>query len=131
MNNTIARFLKYFAVGLSTFLLDLLLLYVLTDLFFINYILSAGGAFLVAVSINYTLSRRFVFAQTTRPLSAGYYWFISIAGIGLVAVMSLMFLFVSIFNWHYLISRIFIAGIVGMWNYLMNLFFTFNVAGKH
>ncbi|MDQ5955194.1 MAG: hypothetical protein QG621_197, partial [Patescibacteria group bacterium] len=54
-----------------------------------------------------------------------------IAGVGALMVMSLMFLFVAIFGWPYLISRVLIASVVGVWNYLMNLFFNFNVAGKH
>lgn len=125
------RFLKYIVVGFSTFLFDLLLLYILTDILFVNYVLSAGVAFLIAVSINYYLSRTFVFNRTTREFVGGYYWFIAIAGIGMLAVMGLMFLFVAIFGWYYLVSRVVIAGIVGLWNYVMNLFFNFKVVGKH
>ncbi len=131
MNKTVERFLKYTAVGFSTFLLDLFLLYVLTDVFLINYVLSAGLAFLIAVSFNYFVSRKVVFSQTARPLVEGYYGFIAIAGVGVVVVMGLMFAAVSVLGWHYLTSRVLIAGIVGIWNYLMNLFFNFKVAGKH
>jgi putative flippase GtrA len=131
MDKATVRFLKYFVVGFSTFLFDLLLLYILTDIVLVNYVLSAGVAFLIAVSVNYYFSRIFVFTQTERRFVSGYYWFIGIAGVGVLMVMSLMFLFVAIFGWPYLISRVLIASVVGVWNYLMNLFFNFNVAGKH
>ncbi len=131
MNNSILRFLKYFAVGFSTFLIDLALLYLLTDVFLLNYLLSAGLAFLTAISINYYFSRKIVFKKTEIDFSKGYYGFIIIAGIGLLFVIFLMAVFVEIFNWNYLISRILTAGVVGIWNYLINLFINFKVAGKH
>ena len=126
-----SRFFKYSAVGGSTFLFDLGLLFLLTDIFHFNYILSAGGAFLIAVSINYFISRRLVFLGTKRPLQSGYAFFIVIAGIGALAVMALMALFVGVFHWPTLLSRVAIAGVVGIWNYLTNLYLNFKVAGEH
>jgi putative flippase GtrA len=125
------RFLKYSLVGFSTFAVDLFLLYVLTDFFLLPYLLSTGLAFLIAVSANYYVSRRLVFSQTTRKITHGYYAFIIIAGVGLILVISLMALFVELFDWNYLISRVVIAGVVGIWNYAMNLFVNFKVVGKH
>ena len=131
MKKTSIRFFKYFAVGFSTFLLDLLLLYVLTDFLLVSYVLAAGLAFLTAVTINHYFSRKFVFTQTTREFNKGYVGFMLISLAGALAVMGLMFLFVSVFAWQYLISRVVIAAIVGIWNYLMNLFVNFKVAGIH
>ena len=53
-----------------------------------------------------------------------------IALAGLLAVTGLMVVFVEILHMHYLPSRIIIAGMVGMWNYFMNLYVNFKVAGK-
>lgn len=117
-------------MGVSTFLLDLFLLFLFTDFFGWQYIFSAGVAFIIAVSINYFVSRRFVFRGILRRAGAGYGIFLVIAGAGLVAVTTLMALFVGVFGWHYLISRILIAGIVGFWNYLMNLYVNFKVGGN-
>ncbi len=131
MNNTVLRFLKYFAVGFSTFLIDLFLLYVLTDIFLINYLLSTGLAFITAVSINYYFSRKIVFKKTSVKFSKGYYGFVIISGTGLLFIILLMAVFVELFLWNYLISRILVAGIVGVLSYLANLFINFKVAGKH
>jgi hypothetical protein len=37
---------------------------------------------------------------------------------------------VDLLGLHYLVSRILIAGVVGVWNYLLNLYVNFKVAGK-
>lgn len=130
MSTKITRFLRYSLIGGSTFALDLFLLFVLTDIFHIHYIISAGVGFVVAVSLNYFFSRRYVFKGTLRSVHAGYGIFLLIAAAGLMAITGLMWLFVGVFGWNYLISRIIIAGIVGFWNYLMNLYVNFKVAGR-
>jgi putative flippase GtrA len=131
MNKGLARLLKYSSVGVSTFLFDLLLLYLLIDYAKIFYPVATAMAFGIAVSINYILSRRFVFQGTLRSIHSGYGIFIAIASVGLVAVTGLMMVFVEVLHMNYIPARIIIAGIVGLWNYLMNLYVNFKVAGKH
>lgn len=131
MSKTFIRFLKYFIVGFSTFLLDLALLYSLTSLLSFNYLWSAGVSYLIAVSINYILSRKLVFSQTERPLDTGYYFFVLIALVGALAVMGFMALLVSTLGFNYVVARILVAGLIGMGNYLINLFLNFKVAGIH
>lgn len=124
------RFLKYSGVGISTFTLDLLLLYIFTDIFLWNYIVATGVAFAVAISINYFFSRHFVFKGTLTSARVSYFGFMAIALIGISFAMVTMYALVEIFQIQYLISRVMVAGIVGMWNYLMNLYVNFKVAGK-
>lgn len=64
------RFCKYSAIGISTFVLDLALLVLFTDIFDIHYVISAGLAFLLAVSMNYSLSRRYVFVGSERSMKS-------------------------------------------------------------
>ncbi len=123
----VIRFLKYSAVGVSTFAFDLVLLFVLTDFLHIQYIVSTGIAFILAVSVNYFLSRALVFKGTLRSVHAGYAIFIIIAASGLLIVTGSMFVLVGL---NYLVSRVLIAGIVGVWNYLLNLYVNFKVAGQ-
>jgi len=131
MRHGIRRLLLYSVIGISTFGLDLAILYLLTDVFGWHYVLSAGIAFLVAVSINYALSRKVVFRGTERSAHHGYAIYLGITAVGLGAVMGLMALLVGALGWHYLSSRVIVAGAVGIWNYLMNLYVNFRVAGKH
>lgn len=131
MSPTIKRFFKYSSIGVSTFAFDLLLLYIFTDVAKINYIVAAGAAFVVAVSLNYFLSRKYVFKGSARTVRSGYVNFLSIALVGLLLVIGGMYVLVSVFDFNYLLSRIGIAGLTGFWNYLINLFINFDVAGKH
>ncbi len=121
MKKGIRRLGKYFLAGASTFVFDFSLLVLLTESVGINYVISSAIAFVVSMTLNYSLVRVFVFKYSDRGIVAGYNIFILIAVVGLILVVGLMALFVEIFNWNYMISRIIIAFIVGLWNYLMNL----------
>ena len=131
MKKGLRRFARYAGFGGFTFAFDLILLFVFTDVFGWNYALSAAVAFLFAVSINYLVVRNLVFPGSNRRISQTYPTFIAIALVGMSIVTGLIIIFVEYFGWHYLMARIVIAAIVGIWNYSMNLFFNFRVAGKH
>ena len=124
------RVIKFVTVSGMTFALDLLLLYVLIDVFLWNYILATGVAFAASVSLSYFPDRRWVFAGTLRSVHAGYVVFMEIACVGIVIAMAGMSVLVGRFHLHYLDARIIIAGMVGLWNYLMNLYVNFKVAGR-
>ena len=106
-------------------------MYVLTDLLLINYILASGFAFVIAVSINYHFSRRYVFKGSSRSLETGYIYFLGIALTGLSLVVGGMNVLVSLFGVHYIVARVGIAMVTGFWNYLLNLFVNFKVTGKY
>ncbi|TIH20135.1 GtrA family protein [Marinifilum sp. JC120] len=129
-NKGILRFIRYTCVGGGTFLFDLAMLYLFTDKLDWAPVFAAGLAFFIAVSINYLISRKLVFKGTTREFKQGYLGFILIAGTGLVVVTGGMFVMVDILKWQYVVSRILVSLITGMWNYLFNLYVNFKVAGK-
>ena len=127
----ILRFIRYTSVGVSTFLFDLALLYVAVSYAGVPYYLATPGAYFVAVSINYTLSRLHVFKGSKRSWHHGYLYFAVMAIAGSAATTTLVSLLVSLFGLYYLLARIIVAGIVGIGNYLFNLHFNFRLAGKH
>jgi putative flippase GtrA len=131
MNKGSKRFLKYTLVGGSTFALDLFFLFLLTDVFGWNYLIATALSFILSVSLNYLISRRYVFQGTLRSTHAGYVLFLGIAASGLLFVLLLMAICVEYFHIDYLLSRSIVALVVGMWNYLMNLYVNFKVAGLH
>ncbi|KND47501.1 MAG: hypothetical protein AB199_03665 [Parcubacteria bacterium C7867-004] len=125
------RFLRYAVVGVSTLAFDLVLLYLITEYAGVPYYIATPLAFLVAVSINYLISRRHVFHGTERTVHHGYAYFISIALAGaFVTTMGVAF-FVQALGFYYLFARVLIAGLVGIANYLLNLHFNFRVVGHH
>lgn len=130
-NQAIVRFLRYTLVGGSTFAFDLLLLYIVTTFLGVPYYLATPGAFLIAVSINYLISRSFVFKRTTRGHTVGYSVFILIALAGAVVTTLGVTVLVTYAGLYFMAARILTALIVGMGNYLFNLFFNFKVVGLH
>ena len=66
------RFLRNFAVGFSTLLLDLALLTLATNVFGVPYYMATFGAFLFSVSVNYVVSRYVVFPGSERSWTRGF-----------------------------------------------------------
>jgi len=124
------RFLRYSLVGFGTFLFDLSLLFMATSAG-VPYFLATPVTFLIAVSINYAISRHYVFKGTERPISHGYMYFASIAFLGAIVTTTLVVALVQYLALHYVLARIIVAGIIGIAGYLFNLHFNFKVAGKH
>ncbi|MEI6787163.1 MAG: GtrA family protein [bacterium] len=131
ISDSLKRVLKFGVVGGLTFALDLILLFVFIDWLEWNYILATGIAFAIAVSVNYYGDRRWVFKGTLRSIRAGYVIFMVIGCVGAAIAMVGMSVLVGVFHIHYVASRIAIASLVGLWNYFMNLYVNFQVAGKH
>ncbi|MFH0996472.1 MAG: GtrA family protein [Pseudomonadota bacterium] len=129
MNLRLRRFFRYTAVGCLTFLFDLLLLWIQIEKFHVYYLYAAVSSFLIAVSVNYILSRRWVFKGSARRLAAGYLYFFKTAVAGALTTGFLMWMFCHSTNESYLPIRVIIAGIIGMGNYLIHLFLNFRVAG--
>lgn len=127
MRHHITRLFKYSLTGGSTFLLDLCLLYVLTDVFGWNYLVSVATSFAIAVSLNYWLARKFVFDGTSRDLKEGYVIFGTIALGGMLMVIGFMYILVTKFGWPYLLARLAVASFAGLWNYILNFYVNFKV----
>jgi len=107
------------------------MLYVAVSLIHIPYYIATPCTFLIAVSCNYALSRRFVFKGTGRSWHGGYMYFGVVAVSGAIVTTALVSILVSFFGLYYLFARVIVAGIIGMGNYLFNLYLNFKVVGKH
>jgi len=131
MSPRIQRFLKYSGVGFGTFLLDLLLLTLLVEWGGVSQTVAAGLAFFLAVSLNYFISRKYVFRGTLRKAGEGYVNFILIALLGVGIVTGGMHVLTVVLNLNYLLARVLVAAVTGFWNYLINLYVNFKLAGKY
>lgn len=125
------RLLRYGGVGLATLSFDLTLLYVAVSVFGASYIYATPLSFLVAVSINYAVSRSIVFTGTRRQWRQGYLYFIGIALAGAFMTTLGVFLLSSRLGLYYLLARLLVSGVVGTCNYLVNLHLNFRIAGQH
>ena len=128
---SVRRFLRYSCVGVGTFALDLCMLYTLTTYAHFAYYIATPVAFFVGVSFNYAISRKVVFKGTQRSWHGGYAHFIIIALIGMLLTTTSVVLLVQCGRLQYLIARILVAGVIGVGNYLLNLYWNFKVVGQH
>lgn len=118
---------KYGLVGFVTFLLDLAMLTALTSFTSISSSLAIAIAFLIAVSINFTISYHWVYAGTERSFHGGYIFFISLAFVGAIIIsLSTSWLVVQ-FALPLLFARVVVGCIVGIINFLINTFFNFKL----
>lgn len=129
--HSIRRFFKYAVVNVGTLLLDLAMLYIAVSVVHIPLAVSTPGSFLIAVSIDYLLSRQYVFIGTKRSWHAGYLYFIIFAILTATVTTVLTLLLVNGFHLWYLLARILVAGLIGLANYVFNLYVNFKVVGMH
>jgi len=86
---------------------------------------SAAGA-LLGAGINYSLNYRFTFRSTKRHRDA-VLKFAAVASAGLILNTIFMWLGVELLGFHYLLSQIVTTGLVLIWSFLGNRYWTFHV----
>lgn len=128
---SIRRFARYALVNVSTLLLDLTTLYLAVSLLHVPLVIATPLSFLFAVSVDYALSRRFVFKWTQRQWRTGYLYFALFALVGAAVTTGLTETLVTQLGLYYLMARILVAGLIGISNYVFNLCVNFRVVGMH
>jgi putative flippase GtrA len=126
--NTIYRFIKFSTSSSSTTLIDLLILGFLTSYLGINYLFSSGFAFFISNTINFAVNINWGFKDSKRGVKSSYTIFIIVGFIGLALTVFLMWIFVSILNFHYLLARVVVAIIEGTLSFVVHNIYTFKTA---
>ena len=117
INNRIKEIIRFLIVGLFSFIIDYFGLYILTEYYEINYLLSSSISFSIAVVINYILSVKFVF-KNARNGYKQISLFILSSVVALFLNQFCMWFFVEIIDIYYMLSKIFTTLIVTIWNYI-------------
>jgi putative flippase GtrA len=110
--NTVASF---FIFGL-----DVGLLWLLVEQAGMSHLPAAAGSFLVAMSLQYLLSRVWVFKESERGLAKGYLYFLINAGIGLVVTLAAFAFLLELAGLHYLVARIIASVVAGLLVFALN-----------
>ena len=110
--------IRFLMAGGSCFVLELLTLWSLTEFIGIDYLMSAGLAFVLAVAINYEMCIRWVWSRSARSGSkvATLFLLTSVAGLGINQIC--MYSFVEFIGLHYMLAKIFATAIVTAWNFI-------------
>lgn len=125
-NNLFIQLFRYTFVGGIAFLFDFVSLYVLTEYFNIYYLVSAGIAFLIGLTINYILSIIWVFQE--HKIKSKYIEFIIFSLIGIIGLalnQIIIYFFTEIVEIHYLYSKLISTAIVYLWNFFIRKYTLF------
>lgn len=123
----LSRIVKYFLVNSSGFIIDLVLIWWLTDKIKLHYLTSVAVGFLVATVINYLGNREWTFKGTAIKATVGYGRFLMISLGAFIVVLFLMYLAVDILQIYYLLARVMVAIIVGLLGFLLDAKFSFGM----
>ncbi|MFV0471539.1 MAG: GtrA family protein [Paludibacteraceae bacterium] len=117
--NIYIQMFRYFVSGGIAFVVDFLLLYLLTEKIGLHYIVSTIISFLAGLTITYLLSIYWVYDNRrfdNRKIELII--FILLGAVGLALTSFLMWLFTDIFHIYYMISKIFTTIVVSLWNFI-------------
>ncbi|MBT4850135.1 GtrA family protein [Candidatus Parcubacteria bacterium] len=117
---------KYAVVGFSSMIIDLGVLYILTEFADVHYLMSATISFVMAAFYNYNLNRRWTF-QSSGSKTKQVPVFLIIAGIGLLLNNNILFIGVRQFGLWYIYAKVLAIAIVTSWNFFGNKYLTFKI----
>lgn len=113
------QFAKYFVVALIGLVFDFGTLVLLHDALQVHYLFAAAVGFLVGLTVNYTLSTRYVFKDP--KLSSRWLEFVLFGVVGLIGlgILSLaMWLLVDVFGLWYVLAKCLATILVYIWNFI-------------
>lgn len=118
-SNGIIQFIRYFFVGGIAAVVNIGSLFLMVDIFNINYILSNIVGFIFGIIINYSLSKMFVFTDNediNKIFEIMMYVIIGILGLIFDTVM--LWIFTSKIGIYYMISKIISTILTFVWNFV-------------
>lgn len=114
----IKQFSAYFVVAAVGYVVDLLTLILLKEVFGAHYLVAAACGFILGLTIVYLLSAKYVFgASKLQSKSAEFGLFALIGIVGLFILGILMWLMTEFIGIDYLMSKILATAGVYMWNF--------------
>lgn len=114
----IKQIIKFGITGVLCFIIDYGVLLILTEIFSVFYLISAGISFVMANGVNYFLSIKFVFQSPKVNRGNRLIVFMCLSAIGLMINQLIMWVMVSQMDIHYAISKIAATAIVMIYNFI-------------
>lgn len=119
MRKILEQFMKFGVVGAAAFVVDYGLLVALTELFGLNYLLSATISYIIATVFNYYASMRWVFTHregVSRFREFAIFVVGSLIGLGINDLC--MWAGVELIGVHYIVCKLFATVVVAIWNFV-------------
>ena len=124
----VRQFVKFTGVGFVSAIGHYGLLIVLVQIAGVPAVPSSAAGALLGAAINYALNYRFTFRSSKRHRDAALK-FAAVAGVGLVLNTVFMWVGIELIGAHYLLSQIVTTGLVLIWSFAGNRYWTFQSAG--
>jgi putative flippase GtrA len=123
----IRRLLRYMASGVLAFAFDLFLVFLIIELFSLNYTLAIIIGFLIGTTLNYLFLYFWAYKGTKRNRYVGFAIFFSLALVISLLVAGSVTALVEIFGINLWISRIIVSSFFGFLNFLVSTFWNFRL----
>ena len=124
MNTLFKQLWRFLIVGGTAFFIDYTILFCCTEFGNINYLISSMISFSVSVIYNYILSTRWVFDTVHRNNpSIDLLIFVILSLIGLSINQGIMYIGVTKFHLHYLLTKLFSTSLVMVYNFITRKLF--------
>ena len=121
----ILKFLKFCVVGFSGMVVDFGVTWLCKEKFGWNKYISNSLGFILAATNNYLWNRLWTVESTSTNIPIEYGKFFLISVIGLIINNLTIYLLHGKLKWNFYLAKIFAIGVVTIWNFTMNYFFTF------
>jgi putative flippase GtrA len=115
---SLKQFIKYVVTGLLTVVLDYIILFVLTEYYKIWYLVSKCSAYVIEFWFNFLLNKYWSF-NTRENLGRQLTLYGILFFFNLGVITSLMYLLTDILKFYYLLSNLFVIGMVTIWNFFL------------
>lgn len=123
----IFEFFKFVFVGLIGTIVNIFILYTLTEYFNIYYIISALFAFIVAVTANFVFNKTWTFGEKIYERTIKEYVnFLLVSLSALLVNIFFLYIFTEFLEIYYILSQIIAIGISLMINFIGNKIWTFH-----
>lgn len=125
------QLLRYCFVGGFAFIVDVGLLYLLTEYAGCHYLLSASLSFIAGLCVNYLLSISWIFKSSTYNSRTLEFVFFAVIGIvGLLLNELLLYVATDVLHLYYMVSKVIVAGIIMLWNFFARKYLLFTPQDK-
>ena len=121
----IEKFLRFGIVGFIGFVIDFGLTYLFKEKLKLNKFVANAIGFSVAAVNNYILNRVWTFRSQNPNVGREFFMFILISLVGLAINTLVIWFFVKKCKFNFYFSKLIAVGVVMIWNFILNLLFTF------
>lgn len=119
------KLIKFGLVGFSGLFVDFGFTWLCKEKLRIQKYVSNAIGFTLAASTNYMFNRIWTFQSSNPEIFSEYSEFLLISMVGLLINTLILWLIVSRLKFNFYLSKLFAIAVVTLWNFAMNLMFTF------